>query len=135
MRQLQFHEYLALLDGKASTEPPSEAVSHAALEEAQLLWPHLKIGDWTDRERKVEYVAKCLATGTLLVHVSADWENSFLILVVPPGRVQADAYILFDIGAEYTEPRFICPAFEIDGVADESVVARKTESICRLGNR
>src|SRR5262249_53389680 len=114
MRQLQLHEYLTLLDGQARTEPPTETICQAALNDAQLIGPILKLSAWTDRKRRVECVANCLATGTRLVHISADWKNCFLILAVPPDQLHAEAYILFDIGAEYAQVRFICPAFDID---------------------
>jgi hypothetical protein len=124
MRLLQLHEYLALLDGGTNTQPADDALGNACLLQAQSIWPQLRLGEWTDRDRRVEYVARCHATGKLLVHVSADWQDCFLILVVPVGKVQAEAYLLFDIGAEYSEARFICPTFDVDQIADEETIRR-----------
>ncbi len=124
MQLLQLHEYLALLDGGTTTQPADEEFCRACLRQAQSLWPQLRLGGWEHRDRQVECVARCHATGMLLVHVSADWPNCFLILVVPAGRSQAEAYLLFDIGAEYTEARFICPAFDVDQIADAETIRR-----------
>ena len=124
MRLLQLHEYLALLDGGATTQPADEELFSACLEQAQSLWPRLRLHGWRDRDRRIELVARCQATGTLLVHVSADWPNCFLILVVPAGRPEAEAYLLFDIGAEYREARFICPAFDVNQIADAEMIRR-----------
>jgi hypothetical protein len=84
----------------------------------------LQIGAWEHRDRRVEHVARCNTSETVLVHVSADWKDCFLILVVPPRQVQADGFLLFDIGAEYRPMRFICPTFELDDIADEATIAR-----------
>jgi hypothetical protein len=122
MRLLQLHEYLALLDGGANTQSADDALSDACLEQARAIWPQLGLHAWEERNRSVEAVACCHASGKLLVHVSADWKNCFAILVVPPGRLQAEAFILFDIGAEYGDVRFICPAFDLDQVAEEGTI-------------
>jgi hypothetical protein len=122
MRLLQFHEYLGLLDGGAKTIPAADSHSRVWLQQAQALWPQLRLGSWTRRARNVESVARCHASGTRLVHVSANWQNCYLILVVPPRRVQAESYLLFDIGAEYRKARLICPAFDLDQTADEKTI-------------
>ena len=124
MRQLQLHEYLALLDEGADTQPINDSLSKVYLGQAQTIWPQLQIGSWEHRDRRVEYVARCHASEKLLVHVSADWKDCFLILVVPPRQLQAEAFLLFDIGAEYSEVRFVCPAFDLDDIADEETIKR-----------
>jgi hypothetical protein len=124
MRLLQLHEYLALLDGGATPQPADEALSQACLQQAESIWPLLRLGSWTDSDRRIESVARCHAGGNRLVHVSAGRENCFLILVVPPRQVRAEAYLLFDIGAEYKEARFLCPAFGLDRVADEDTIRK-----------
>jgi hypothetical protein len=124
MQQLQIHEYLALLDEGTDAQPIDDSLSRLYLEQAEAVWPELQTAAWEDRERRVEYVVRCRASGRLLVHVSADWKDCFLILVVPAGQVQAEAFLLFDIGAEYRPVRFICPAFEVDDIADEETISR-----------
>jgi hypothetical protein len=63
--------------------------------------------------------------------VTGDWDNSFLILAVPSGQVKAKAYLLFDIGAEYAECRFICPSFGFDQVAEEGMIRRYVPKLAR----
>ncbi len=124
MRMLQLHEYLALLDGGARTGSIDDAMASKCLQQAAAIWPLLRISDWEDHERQIETVAICQDSGHRLVHISADWPNCFLILVVPPERQEADSYLLFDIGAEYREVRFLCPNFDVDEVAEESIIRR-----------
>ncbi|MBO0860110.1 MAG: hypothetical protein J2P21_16895 [Chloracidobacterium sp.] len=69
-------------------------------------------------------MARLNTSGTLLVHITADWKDCFLILVVPSHQLQAEGYLLFDIGAEYREVRFNCPAFGLDQVADKETIRR-----------
>lgn len=116
LKQLQFHEYLALLEGSIKSATPDPALAETWLEQAKKLWPQLGIAKWAKHPRQVEYVARTPA-GVQFVHVTADWTNCFLILVVPAGAVQADAWILFDIGAQYNEPMLICPAFDLEEAA------------------
>lgn len=122
MRQLQFHEYWSLLEGGTSPDSVSDDIRNASLHEAQILWPQLRILPWESRERRIEYVARSDATDKLLLHVSADWDNCFLILVLPRGQSRPESYILFDIGAEYQEPRFCCHAFDVEDVPTEEMI-------------
>jgi hypothetical protein len=132
MRLLQLHEYVALLDGGTDKHPIGDDVSKACLSQAESIWPQLRMSSWTDRPRTIEYVARCRVTGRLLVHVSSDWKDCFLILVVPPHHLpphhlpphhlETEGYLLFDIGAEYREARLVCPAFGLDHVANESEI-------------
>jgi hypothetical protein len=129
MRLLQLHEYVALLDGGTDKHPIGDDVSKACLSQAESIWPKLRMSSWTDRPRTVEYVARCRVTGRLLVHVSGDWKDCFLILVVPPHHstphhLEIEGYLLFDIGAEYGAPRLVCPAFGLDHVANEPEIRR-----------
>ena len=122
MRQLQLHEYLAVLQGGAKAVPIDNALRETCLVQAQKLWPELQYGSWEDFPRSVEHTARCVASGSLLVHISGNWRDCFLILIVPPDRTEADAYLLFDIGAEYQEPWFSCPAFRIEAKASEEII-------------
>lgn len=114
--QLQLCEYLALLDGGVTTAEPSPELVRAALGQAEVLWPELKIGEWKPAKQKVETLAVS-SDGQQLVHVRANRKNCFLILVVPPHQLRATGYLLFDVGAENAEIKFSCPQFKIDKVA------------------
>lgn len=119
LRQLQFHEYLQLLDAGVTTAEPAPELVRAALGQAEVLWPELKIGEWSAVKQKVETLAVC-NSGERLVHVRANRKNCFLILVVPPEKLRASGYLLFDIGAEYNDIRFHCPQYNIDCVASKA---------------
>lgn len=122
MRLLQIQEYLAMLDGGAETAEADDALTTAALAAAESLWPTLQLSAWSDLPRTVETVARCVNTGVRLAHVTADWMNCYLILVFPPEGDQTDSYILFDIGAEYSEITFECPAFGIKSPVSEEMI-------------
>jgi hypothetical protein len=119
IRQFQFHEYHALLDDKMTTAEPSVELARAALGQAEVLWPELQIGEWSQRKQMVETVAIC-SNGLQLVHVRANRKNCYLILVVPPQQLQAIGYLLFDIGAEYGDIQFTCPEFNIERKASKA---------------
>lgn len=116
LRQLPLRDYLELLDGGVTTAEPSPELVRAALRQAEVLWPELKIGEWKQAKQKCDKLAIC-SDGQQLVHVRANRKNCFLILVVPPQQLRATGYLLFDIGAEYAEIKFSCPQFKIEKVA------------------
>ena len=118
LRQLQFHEYLQLTGGGVTTAEPSPDLVRAAVGQAEVLWPELKIGEWSASKQKVESLAVC-SSGEQLVHVRANRKNCFLILVVPPEKLQASGYLLLDM-AEGIGFRFKCPEFNIDCVASKA---------------
>ncbi|QDT59825.1 hypothetical protein SV7mr_23370 [Stieleria bergensis] len=122
MRLLQIQEYLAMLDGGAETADADERLTEAALAAAESLWPTLHLAAWGDLPRTVESVARCVNSGIRLVHVTADWINCYLILVFPPESDETDCYILFDIGSEYSEITFECPAFGIRKAVSEELI-------------
>ncbi len=132
MRLLQLHEYLALLDGQAArvSPPPDQAQLAAWLDDARRLWPELRLQAWEASPRRIESVTRCEASGERLVHVTADHKDCFLILVVPPDQVAPAAHILFDIGAEYREIYFNCPAFGVDDPVHRDMI---TDLVPRLG--
>jgi hypothetical protein len=108
------HEYLALLEGGAHQTTFGASLEAACLAQARRLWPNLGIARWAKHPRRVEHVTWSAANRVYFVHVTADWKNCFLILMVPQGAAEADRYILFDIGAQYGGQRLICPAFDLE---------------------
>ena len=124
MRLLQLHEYLDLLDGGVATQAADHGLAQTALATAESLWPTLKISPWDATSRTVEMIARCTNSGKRLVHVTADWKNCYLILVFECDSEIPESYILFDIGAEYSEVQFVCPAFEIAAPATEDLIAK-----------
>jgi hypothetical protein len=119
MVQLSYGEYLQMLDGGVATAAATPELARAAVGQAEVLWPELKIGEFRARKQKVETVAVC-NDGQQLVHVRANRQNSFLILVVPPQQLRATSYLLYDMGAETSDIRFSCPEFNIDRIASKA---------------
>ena len=122
MKQLHLPEYLKLLD-RGVTGVDAQLQESEWLQQAEDLWPDLKIDAWEKRKRKVEYIGQC-GDGTRIVHISASRKNCFLILVVPPKKKAATRYMLFDIGAEYAEIQFNCPEFDIHAPAEKAVIRK-----------
>ena len=123
MRLAQIHEYLILLDGGTKTVTATDDECRVWLEYAHRVWPQLEIDSWQAHPRSVSLVTDCQATGHRLGHVTADWENCFLILIVPPGETMPESHILFDIGAEYESLTLLCPTLELDEVVTEPSIA------------
>ena len=122
MRQLQLHEYLEYLDESVATQETTPALSASALRIAEEIWPTLRLGEWSEHPREVATVARCESSGKRLVHVSADWANCFLILVFSPELDEVDEFILFDIGAEYSEARLTGPEMNVETTATRSLI-------------
>lgn len=122
MKQLQLHEYLALLEAGAPQATMSAQLKEACLEQARRLWPKLGIAKWAKHPRRIEHVTWSNAHRVYLVHVTADWKNCFLILMVPQGAMEADCYILFDIGAQYGGQQLICPTLNLEEAVTEELV-------------
>ena len=66
------------------------------------------------------------------MHVNADWENCFLILITPADTVEPEAYLLFDIGAEYRELTLTCPTLQLEDAVSDALIE---ESIRNLPGR
>ena len=132
MKLIQLHEYLNLLDGGAEQADASEEECHEWLQYAERIWPRLEISDWQAASRSVFFIVECAASGHRLVHVNADWENCFLILITPADTVEPEAYLLFDIGAEYRELTLICPTLQLEDAVTDALIE---ESIRKLPGR
>lgn len=113
LRQLAYHEYLQLVAAGVTAAEPAPELVRATAGQAEVLWPELKLGEWSARKQKVESLSVC-SSGEQLVRIRASRKNCFLILVVPAGTLRASGYLLYDFGAEENEVRFHCPEFNID---------------------
>ena len=113
---------MKILEGGANKHAVDDALSKYSIAQAESIWPQLKISSWSDHPRSVEYVAKCEVSGKLLVHITTDWKDCFLVLVMSPDELKAEGYILFDIGAEYQQIRLVCPTLGLDQVAEEGMI-------------
>lgn len=122
MKQLQLHEYLRLLDGGTDSHVLEDDRADGWRAQARALWSELRLDRWAARARRISMVYRCRTSGRLLVHVTADWKDCFLILSVPPAADDADAWILFDIGAEYVPTQIDCPALGVRQQANERII-------------
>jgi hypothetical protein len=122
IKQLQVHEYLDLLrEGTDKTEITGEPLTSSQTV-ARSLWPELGVGAWPQRGPQAPFSVRSRSSGKLLVHVPAGPPDSFLILVLSSQGLNPSEYILFDIGAQYMQPTFSCPAFGAEGKAEEATI-------------
>ena len=56
------------------------------------------------------------------MHITADQENCFLIIVFEKKASLPFGYLLFDIGSEYVEPVYFCPAINFEGRPTEEMI-------------
>jgi len=132
MRHLQLHEYLEYLDGGVVTIGTTPALSASALRIAEEIWPTLRIAEWSAHPREVVTVARCESSGKRMVHVGANWQNCFLILVFAPEQDEANEFILFDVGAEYSEASLFSPALDVDGMATATLIEETVAKLKQL---
>lgn len=111
---LQQHEYLDLLKGDLERHQPSDAEAAGALALAHKVWSPLQLGAW-EEPRSDTFAWRNRERGQVLVHVSTATQDCFLIVVFSDAAATPDAYILFDIGAEYVQASIACPALGLVG--------------------
>jgi len=131
MRLLQIHEYLDLLqpDG-AGAAPADDLADQACLNAAHRIWNDTGLQGFHEIVRRVEYAAFNPARHCRLVHIGGDHPDCFVIVAFDTQARQPIGYIVFDIGAEYRNPVFYCPAANHAGPATPELIE---EWIPRLG--
>lgn len=134
VRHIQLREYVELLAGGAGIEPVTPELAEACLAQAESLWEELQLGRWNDHPRNVELVVRCQGEATRLVHVTANWPNSFLIFVVPAEQPEPSGFLLFDIGAEYAGTRLICPDLHLDCEPTEELIRQVLPQLTELAD-
>jgi hypothetical protein len=127
MKLLQLHELLRFLH--AGTEPHrlSQNELDRCMSAAQEIWPDTGLLPWESAPRTVAYAWKSNDGRHSAAHISADRENCFLIVVLSEGH--ASSYILFDIGAEYTQAEYICPLIGYQGPAEQDVILKSIPNL------
>lgn len=113
---LQQHEYLDLLEGGMERHLASDAQIAGALDLAREVWNPLQLGSWNELQ-PAPFAWRNQTRGHVLVHVPTDYQDCFLIVAVRQGAATPDAYILFDVGAEYVPASIACPACGLSGPA------------------
>jgi len=123
MRLLQLHEYLDLLAaGGAAVDVPADTRA-ACLAQARGLWPETGLPAWGAGPREV-VACRRDPQGRMLVHIDAGYPDCFLILSCAPGQAAPEAWLLFDVGAEYNPAEFYCPSVDYQGPADDELIDR-----------
>jgi hypothetical protein len=130
MKLLQLHEYLRFLDAGTGRHQLSRNELDRCMSAAQEIWPDTGLMPWESAPRTVAYAWKSNDGRHSAAHISADRENCFLIVVLSEGH--PSSYILFDIGAEYSEAEYICPSIGYQGPAQRDVIL---ESLPNLKDR
>jgi hypothetical protein len=123
-RLLQQYEYLDLIQAGTEKHAASDGVIGAAVELARSLCEPLGLGKWAEPDPAKIFTRRCPSQGALLVHVPCGMDDCFFIVVFGGGAASPQEYFLFDIGAEYMQPRLECPAFSLAEVATEENIRR-----------
>jgi len=119
VRHLQKHEYLDLLQGGTHDHAVSDEIKRAALRLAQAHADSLGLEATPEPPMESIFARRSTSEEALLVHVPVKMEDCFIITVFASGASDAQAFILFDIGAEYLQPMLDCPAFGPSAPATE----------------
>jgi hypothetical protein len=120
MNLLQLHEYLRFLHAGIEDHQLSQSELDRCMSAAQEIWPDTGLLPWESTPRTVAYVWRSKDGRHAAAHITADRENCFLIVVLSEER--ASSYIVFDIGAEYSEAEYICPSIGYQGPAQRDVI-------------
>jgi len=119
---LQLHEHLANLKPGVSKFEPDNALKDACLCAAKVIWDQTGLSAWDARPRAVQHFYE-YGNGTLgFAHVNADHKDCFVMIIFDRKSSTPSGYLLFDIGAEYAEPLYICPAINHEGPPTEEMI-------------
>lgn len=120
MKLLQLHEYLRYLHAGTREHRLSQSELHRCMSAAQEIWPETGLLPWESAPRTVGYAWRSNDGRHTAAHITADRKNCFLIVVL--SEQHFTSYIVFDIGAEYSRPEYICPSIGYRGAAERDVI-------------
>lgn len=123
LQLMQFYEYLSLLD-RGIHQVEIGDVEQKALGTAKAIWEKTGLDPWNRHNRYVQWSYETNDGKVRLVHVTADHENSFVIVIVDNTTAKPTYYLVFDIGSQYTEPIFVCPPANHNGPVTEELIER-----------
>ncbi|HEY4375425.1 MAG TPA: hypothetical protein VGN52_26115 [Burkholderiales bacterium] len=129
LRLYQLHEHLALLDTGVTRFDPPPSLREACLHAARAIWPLTGLDPWDAFERKAGHCYACGDQAHGYLHVDADHDNCFVIIIFEVKSARPVGWLLFDISAEYREVIYTCPAINYE---DEATLAVIEESVPRL---
>ncbi|MDB5803194.1 MAG: hypothetical protein JWN73_516 [Betaproteobacteria bacterium] len=131
LRLCQLHEHLQLMDTGVESFEPDDTLRDACIEAAQTVWLQTGLSSWDAHPREAQYAYKCGDKLHGYLHINADHKDCFLIVIFELKAARPVGYLLFDIGAEYASPIYVCPAAAFE---DEPTPAVIEESIPRLNS-
>ena len=132
MKLLQLHEYLRFLDAGTGRHQLSQSELDRCMSAAQEIWPDTGLLSWESAPRTVAYAWKSNDGRHTAAHISADRKNCFLIVVLSGGH--PSSYIVFDVGAEYSEAEYICPSIGYQGPAQRDVILNSIPNLKDRGD-
>ena len=128
-RLYQLHEHLMLMDTGVQKLEAGDVLREACLKAARDIWPATGLSAWDSRPREARYCYQCGDQVHGYLHVDADHKNCFVIVIFEIPSARPVGWLLFDIGAEYHDAIYACPAADFDDVPTREVIE---ESIPRL---
>lgn len=131
LRLYQLHEHLQLMDAGVESMELDDALRDTCIEAAQIVWPQTGLSSWDTHPREAQYAYKCGDKLHGYLHINADHKDCFLIVIFELKAARPVGYLLFDIGAEYASPIYVCPAAAFE---DEPTPPVIEESIPRLNS-
>jgi len=127
MKLLQLHEYLGYLHAGTVSCQLSQNELDRCMSAAQEIWPDTGLPPWESAPRTAAYAWKSNDGRYTAAHITAERENCFLIVVL--SGEHPSNYIVFDIGAEYAQPEYICPSIGYHGPAQRDVILKSIPNL------
>jgi len=122
LRLYQLHEHLANMAAGPQPFEPGPSLKNACIKAGKNVWRHTGLSRWGSREREAQYFYKYGLGTHGFMHINADHENCFLVIIFDQITSCPIGYLLFDIGAEYTKPIYVCPAIGFEGSPTEEII-------------
>lgn len=80
------------------------------------------MSDWNSRPRRAQFFYKGGDKVLGYAHIDADHKNCFFIVIFEIASGTPVGYLIFDIGAEYASPIYVCPAIDFEDEPTEAVI-------------
>jgi hypothetical protein len=124
LRLYQLHEHLRLMDTGVQKLEASDALRDACLKAAREVWPATGLSSWDSRPREAQYCYQCGDQVHGYLHIDADHKDCFVIVIFELSSAKPVGWLLFDIGAEYHDAIYVCPAADFEDVPTEEVIEK-----------
>jgi len=122
LRLYQLHEHLMLMDTGVRKFDPPASLRQACAKAAQSIWPQSGLEPWEAYERETDFCYACGDGVHGYLHFGADHANCFMIIIAELKKEKPVGWLLFDIGAEYHDAVYVCPAADFEDVPTAEVI-------------